>query len=157
MFKRLFKRPRRRLSPTRPSRSVDVELDFNAIPAFSWSLDFRIGDRTVAETHSPSPFALLAVAEEIRLEHGIPAPPAELRLRHRASGDSTSIPPGPGSEDPVAIVRRARPSWKPGALYETATRTTLTNSDGEALPLGAVLAALDDACAVPAGQSSGPR
>lgn len=141
MFRKLFKRSRRR-SRSRSRSYTGVELDFNAIPTFSWSLDFRIGQRTIAETHSPSPFALLAVAEEIALEHGIPGPPAELRLRHMASGDSTRVRPGAEPPDPADTVRRARPDWQPGALDDTATRTTLTNPDGEAVALGDVLAAM---------------
>ncbi len=154
MIKKLFRRSRRRSRSAR-GRRRPVALDFKTVPSFSWALDFLIGDRLVAESHSPSPFALIAVAEEIHREHGIPDPPAQLRLRYMTSGKSTRIDPGTEARDLVAIVRRARPDFEPASLIETETRTTLTNPDGEAIALGEVLARMRRAAAELASRGGG--
>lgn len=156
MFRKLFKRSRSR-SRSHRERQPPVALDFKTVPTFSWSLDLVIDQTVIAESHSPSPFALLAVAGEIHREHGIPDPPAQLRLRHIASGNSTRIEPGTEARDLTEIVRRARPNFEPDSLIATETRTTLTSPDGEAVALGDVLARMRKAAAETAAYDAGPR
>ncbi len=122
-----------------------VDLDFNAIPSFEWSLDLCLGGRIVAETHSPSPLALVAFAQEIRLEHGVLVAPASMRLRHLSSGAWTDLPSEERAGDPVEIIRRLRPSYSPRPIDDTATRTTFTNPEGEAVALGEVMSRLREA------------
>lgn len=145
----LFGRKKRRRT-SRHSHVADrtytgVDLDFNAIPSFEWSLDFCLGDQLVAETHSPSPLALLALADEVRLEHGCLEPPASMRLRHLSSGEHTALAPDNTAVEPDDVVRRVRPSYTPRPIDDTATRTTLTNPEGEAVALGEVMARLREA------------
>lgn len=145
LFGRKKRRRSRRRSHVADRTYTGVDLDFNAIPSFEWSLDLCLGGRIVAETHSPSPLALVAFAEEIRLEHGTLTPPASMRLRHLSSGAWTDLVPGESPDDPVEIVRRLRPSYSPRPIDDTATRTTFTNPEGEAVALGEVMARLREA------------